>query len=99
MVTGPQCRAARALVEVTRSKVAKRSGVPESTIASFEKKWAHPTAEEIKDIKVVLEQLGAVFLSEDSHGAGVRLKFTKSDAKQIARLEGEGGIIASNHVL
>jgi hypothetical protein len=29
-------------------------------------------------------------------GAGVRLKFTRQDVKQIARLEGEGGVVGSD---
>jgi hypothetical protein len=32
----------------------------------------------------------------DGLGAGVRLKFTRSDVRQIARLEGEGGIVKSD---
>lgn len=31
-------------------------------------------------------------------GAGVRLKFTRQDVKQIDRLESEGGIVRSDDV-
>ncbi|WP_397474689.1 hypothetical protein [Pusillimonas sp.] len=57
MITGPQCGAARILVEITVGRLASRSG-----------------------------------------GAGVRLKFTRSDSKQISRMENEGGMPASNVV-
>lgn len=32
-------------------------------------------------------------------GAGIRLKFTRQDVKQILRLEGEGGIAGSDGAL
>jgi len=98
MITGPQCHAARALVEVNRAKLAKRSGVPKAVITQFEKKSAQPTAQQVEATIRALEELGAVFIAEDDRGLGVRLKFTNADAKQIARLEGEGGVIASDRV-
>ena len=98
MIPGPQSRAARVLVEVNQAKLAKRSGVPEAVIAQFERKSAQPTAQQVEAIIRTLEGLGAVFIAEDGQGLGVRLKFTNADAKQIARLEGEGGIIASDRV-
>jgi hypothetical protein len=36
MITGPQCRAAHALVELSREKVAKLSGLELDVIAKFE---------------------------------------------------------------
>lgn len=98
MITGPQCRAARALVEVNRAKIAKRSCVPVPVISSFEEKAVRPSDEQLNAIVAALEELGAVFLAEDTQGVGVRLKFTEADARQIARMEGEGGIIASDRV-
>ncbi|PKP72170.1 MAG: hypothetical protein CVT83_01225 [Alphaproteobacteria bacterium HGW-Alphaproteobacteria-5] len=98
MITGPQCRAARALVEINRVKLAKRSGVRESVIAQFERKSGQLTSQQVEAIIHTLEGLGAVFLDEDDQGIGVRLKFTNADARQIAQLEGEGGIIASDRV-
>jgi hypothetical protein len=32
----------------------------------------------------------------DGMGAGVRLKFTRTDVRQIARLENEGGVVGSD---
>jgi len=37
-----------------------------------------------------------VIEESDGMGAGVRLKFTRQDVRQIARLEGEGGIVGSD---
>ena len=98
MITGSQCRAGRALVEVTRAKLASRSGVDETAIEQFERKVQEPEPEEISALKAALETLGAVFIEDNGGGIGVRLKFTESEAKRIARLEGEGGIVSSDRV-
>ena len=98
MITGSQCRAGRALVEVSRAKLASRASVDVSTIEQFEHNLEQPAPQEIEAVQGALEELGAVFLQENGGGIGVRLKFTSSEAKQIARLEGEGGIVASDRV-
>lgn len=98
MITGSQCRAARALVEITRGKLSIRSGVDETVIQDFERKLQKPDEGTIGGLKVVLESLGAVFIDENGGGIGVRLKFTESEAKRIARLEGEGGLVANDRV-
>jgi hypothetical protein len=98
MITGSQCRAGRALVEVTRGKLSVRSGVDEAAIESFERKLQKPEPEAIAALQAALEALGAVFLEENGGGIGVRLKFSQSDGRRIARLESEGGIVASDRV-
>lgn len=98
MITGSQCRAARALVEITRGKLALNSGVDETVIHQFEHKIDKPDEKSIEALQATLEELGAVFIAENGGGIGVRLKFTAAEARQIARLEGEGGIIASDRV-
>jgi hypothetical protein len=98
MITGPQCRAARALVEVSRAKLAFRSQVDETVIEIFERMIDSPRPDVIASLETALQDLGAVFIEENGGGIGVRLKFTSSDAKRIARLEGEGGIVASDTV-
>lgn len=100
MITGSQCQAARALVEITVSKLAKRSGVDRNAIDAFEQKRGKPDPESISKLKLTLEDLGATFIGEQDNlgGIGVRLKHSKSDTKQITRMEDEGGIIASDKV-
>lgn len=98
MISGSQCRAARALVEVTRAKLSLRSGVDEAVIHDFERKLEKPAEKSIEALQTALEELGAVFLEENGGGIGVRLKFTAAEARQIARLEGEGGIVANDRV-
>ena len=98
MIAGSQCRAARALVEVTRAKLSLRSGVNEAVIQDFERKLDRPDDKTIMALQAALEELGAVFIAENGGGIGVRLKFTAAEARQIARLEGEGGIVANDRV-
>ena len=47
MITGAQCRAARALVEWTRDKLASNSGVDTRIIEEFERKIDNP-AEDVR---------------------------------------------------
>jgi hypothetical protein len=98
MIAGSQCRAARALVEITRGKLSERSGVDESVIRDFERKLGKPDGPAIRALQDALPALGAVFIEENGGGIGVRLKFTAAEARQIARLEGEGGLVASDDV-
>lgn len=98
MITGSQCRAGRALVEITRAKLAHRSGIDEAMIEAFERKIQEPGSRAIAAIEAALETLGAVIIEENGGGIGVRLKFTEPEAKRIASLEGEGGMVASDRV-
>jgi hypothetical protein len=98
MITGSQCRAARALVQISRPSLSRRSGVDIRVIERFENTAGHPQAYELEEIKNALEELGAVFIPENGSGYGVCLKFSNVDAAQIARLEYEGGIVANDRV-
>lgn len=98
MITGSQCRAARALVEFSRERLAISAGVNVETLARFERKLAEPADGEVFALQSALENAGAVFISDNGGGIGVRLKFTKSEAKRIAILENEGGIVSPDRV-
>ena len=78
MLTGPLCRAARALVEIDLPALASVCGLDADAIDAFERKLGKPDAATMKRLKEALEDLGAVFIPEDARGAGVRLKFTES---------------------
>lgn len=100
MITSGQCRAARALVEISRDTLAKLAGTSASAIERFERKLTRPDAESIARIQQALEAAGAIFITEskDGRGAGVRLKFDSSSTRRLAILEGEGGIVRSDDV-
>lgn len=99
MITGSLCKAARALVDVTREKLAKRSGVDEDVIEAFERNISTPDSATIEALQSALEALGALFIPEEgANGAGVRLKFSRSVTRRLSVLEGEGGPVASDDV-
>ena len=98
MLTAPLCRAARALVEISRDQLARASGVEATAIEAFERRIATPDDATLSRLKDALQDLGAVFIPEDARGAGVRLKFTESERRRLSTLEGEGGIVAADDV-
>ncbi|MBN9071306.1 MAG: XRE family transcriptional regulator [Rhizobiales bacterium] len=98
MISGPQCRAARALVEWARETLARNAGVDARTIEAFERKLGNPDEDACERIRKALEAAGAVFIPENGGGAGVRLKFSRADVRRIATLEGEGGTVAMDDV-
>jgi ribosome-binding protein aMBF1 (putative translation factor) len=98
-ITAAQCRAARALTDVSREALSDATGIDENTIRSFEKRLAEPDADIATKLRQGLETLGAVFLADDEHGGmGVRLKFTRSESRRIATLENEGGPVGEDDV-
>lgn len=92
MITGAQCRAGRALAELSRETLSRLSGVDAAVIEMFERKLDKPDAATVDTIAQALEAAGVVFLPENGGGVGVRLKFTASETKRLAVLESEGGI-------
>lgn len=98
MITGAQCRAGRALAELTRDVLARLSRVDSAVIEAFERKMGRPDDKTIEALAAALESAGIVFIPENGGGAGVRLKFNASETKRLAVLEAEGGIAALDDV-
>ena len=98
MITGSQCRAARALVEWTREKLARNANVDSLVIEEFERKISPPDDDVRNRLQAVLEEAGAQFIDENGGGIGVRLKLNRSEVKRIAVLENEGGIVGTDAV-
>lgn len=98
MLTGPLCRAARALVEIDLAGLAATCGLDAGAIDAFERGLGEPDAEAIGRLRSTLEELGAVFIPEDTRGIGVRLKFTASERRRLQTLESEGGIVRADDV-
>ena len=98
MITGAQCRAARALVEWTRDKLAVNSGVDALVIEEFERRINLPDQDICVTLQTALESAGAVFIAENGGGIGVRLKLNRSEVKRIGVLENEGGIVGIDAV-
>lgn len=98
-ITGRLIAAARALVGVSAADLAAACGLSLETMTRLEANgsaWVHSEAEAAA-VRLGLDHFGVVIVDEsDGMGAGVRLKFTRDDVRQIARLEGEGGNVGSD---
>ncbi len=99
-LSGRLVAAARALTGISHDDLAGKSGIGAEAIRTLESSdaaWLPP--EESEALARALAEFGAVFIPESGGmGAGVRLKFTRGDVKQIGRLEGEGGPARSDDV-
>ena len=98
MITASQCRAARALTEITRDMLAERSGIDAQTIVDFERGLRELDDTSVAKLEHSLEAVGALFIPENGGGIGVRLKFTRSEAARILSLENEGGQTGEDEV-
>ncbi len=97
-ITGSQCRAARALVALSREEIANFSGLDAETIQGFEQSASELDGPQRERLKQVLEECGAVFIEENGGGIGVRLKFSSKEVKAINKWEGEGGTVGEDDV-
>lgn len=98
-ITGRLVAAARGLTEISQADFAAAAGLPVETLRLIEAGGSALLSSE-RDAEAVnraLAHFGVIVIEEsDGMGAGVRLKFTRQDVKQIARLEGEGGVVRSD---
>jgi hypothetical protein len=99
-LTGRLVAAGRALTGVSLSELATASGLPLEMLRLLESSGAAWIPDEDSQaLGRALESFGAVIVPEgDGMGAGVRLKFTRQDARQIGRMETEGGTARSDDV-
>jgi transcriptional regulator with XRE-family HTH domain len=65
LITPAQCRAARALVDVTQPELAERSGLSLSTVVDFEKSRREVSERAIMQLRAALERAGVRFIRED----------------------------------
>jgi transcriptional regulator with XRE-family HTH domain len=69
-----QCRAARALVEITREELAAAAKVAVRTIADFETGKRQPIVATRQAMRAALEAAGVAFVAPNGEGPGVRLR-------------------------
>jgi transcriptional regulator with XRE-family HTH domain len=72
-MTPAQCRAGRALLEMTQPALARKAGLGLSTIVDFEKLRRPVSKKAISAIKNALERAGIEFIDANGGGPGVRL--------------------------
>jgi len=73
-ITPGQCKAARALLELTQGDLAKAANLGLSTVVDFEKKRRQVSAAAVQAIKDALAAHGVDFIDENGGGPGVRLR-------------------------
>ena len=101
LITGRLIAAARALTGISHGDLESATGISTSRLVRLEAAGSAPVPSdhEADAVSRALESFGAVFIPEgEGMGAGVRLKFLRQDAKQIGRLENEGGMVREDDV-
>jgi len=98
-ISGRLVAAARALTGVSQEDFAAAANLPVETLRFLEaggSAWIS-SEQDVEAVGRAFEYFGVIALEESNGmGAGVRFKFTRQDVAQIARLEGEGGIVAAD---
>ena len=69
-----QCRAGRALLEITQTQLAASAGLGLSTVVDFEKERRPVSSESVETIRRALLYAGVEFIDENGGGPGVRLR-------------------------
>lgn len=73
-ITPGQCRAARALLDITQPQLADLAGLGLSTIVDFEKSRRDISRDAAEAIQGALETAGVTFIGRSGAGPGVRLR-------------------------
>lgn len=73
-LTPAQCRAGRAILDMTQPQLAALANLGLSTVVDFEKERRQVSAGAIEAIYNALQQAGVEFIAENGGGAGVRLR-------------------------
>ncbi|MFV3127718.1 helix-turn-helix domain-containing protein [Niveispirillum sp. KHB5.9] len=75
MISAAQCRAARALIEISQDDLAAASGVSKASITDFERGLRAPQKRTLRDLLAAFEARGVVFHRDEEQGLiGVSLK-------------------------
>ena len=75
MIISPeQCKGARAMLGLSRQRLAALSGVAQRTLTDFERGARRPYDRTLSDIRDALGRAGIAFIDEDGGGPGVRSK-------------------------
>jgi transcriptional regulator with XRE-family HTH domain len=73
-ITPAQSKAARALLEITQSELARAANLGLSTVVDFEKQRRQVSALAIQAIRDALVARGVEFINQNGGGPGVRLR-------------------------
>jgi len=98
-ISGRLITAARGLAGVGLADFARAAGLSTDSLDAIERGGSAfvRSDPDVEALRRGLDHFGVVIVEEgDGFGAGVRLKFTRQDVRQIVRLEGEGGNVGSD---
>jgi len=70
IITPPQCRAGRALIQMTQGALAEAASVSKSVIVDFEKGHRVPNRNNLAAIQRALEEAGIEFIDRGARLAG-----------------------------
>lgn len=62
------------MLDLSRADLASAASLAERTIVDFERGARTPHANNLRALRVALEQTGVIFIDENGEGPGVRLK-------------------------
>ena len=99
-LTGRSLAAGRVLAGVRQRDFAIAARIAVDQLRRWEQsgsEWI--PADDARRLSRALNEFGVIIFAESNGmGAGVRLKFTRLDVRQICRLENEGGIALADNV-
>jgi DNA-binding XRE family transcriptional regulator len=73
-MTPSLCRAARALLGMNQTELARAAELGLSTVVDFERERRHVSLEAIDSMRAVFERAGIEFIEENGGGVGVRYR-------------------------
>lgn len=74
LITRDQCRAARALLQISQVDLATAVGLSKQTVIDFERGARNPHKSNLLAIQAALEASGVEFIDSNGGGPGVRLR-------------------------
>ena len=98
-ISGRVVAAGRVLAGISRQDFAEVAGISVARLRRLEgsgSAWVS-SEEDTYALRRALDHFGVAAIDDtDRMGAGVRLKLTRQDVRQVTRLEDEGGIVGSD---
>jgi transcriptional regulator with XRE-family HTH domain len=88
-ITPAQCRAARALVDITQDRLAELSGVSKRTIAHFEAGQRTPIPANLSMLQQALEGAGVEFTNGGEPGVKLRRRGARDEGLHPSQLTSE----------
>jgi transcriptional regulator with XRE-family HTH domain len=76
-LTPAQCRAGRALLNLTQPQLAEAADLGLSTVVDFERSRREISPRAVHAVRLALESAGVELIPENGGGPGVRLKKTR----------------------